>query len=233
MAGHRGPHPDDARLFSPKAVPRLRAAARELAWLLGRGYPMAGALELVGSRHQLETRQRMALQRSVCSPAQARARKRRAIARRSVARRSLTIDGFNLIIALEVALSGGLLLEGRDGALRDLAGLRGSYHLVEETDRALTLIGETLAVLRPAEARILLDAPVSNSGRLRGRIADHAAGWSVPVSVELAPGVDGLVASSAVAVTADSGILDRCGAWLNLARHVVDVRISDAWRVRL
>ena len=37
----------------------------------------------------------------------------------------LFIDGFNLIITLEVALSGSSVLLGKDQVLRDLAGLRG------------------------------------------------------------------------------------------------------------
>jgi hypothetical protein len=36
----------------------------------------------------------------------------------------LYIDGFNLLTTLEVALSGGIVLLARDGALRDIAGVR-------------------------------------------------------------------------------------------------------------
>ena len=50
--------------------------------------------------------------------------------------RTLLVDGFNLIITIEVALSGGLVLDCADGTVRDLAGLRGSYHPVDETDGA-------------------------------------------------------------------------------------------------
>ena len=32
---HRGPHPADAELFAPAAVPRLRDAVADLSWLLG------------------------------------------------------------------------------------------------------------------------------------------------------------------------------------------------------
>ncbi|WP_041219291.1 DUF5616 domain-containing protein [Desulfitobacterium dichloroeliminans] len=48
----------------------------------------------------------------------------------------LIIDGFNLIIALEVTLSGSIIILGRDGVQRDLAGLRGSYKIIEQTDKA-------------------------------------------------------------------------------------------------
>jgi hypothetical protein len=142
----------------------------------------------------------------------------------------VAIDGFNLIITLEVALSGGLLLDGRDGALRDLAGLRGSYHAVEETDRAIELALDELAELAPSSARFYLDAPVSNSGRLRGRILEHARGRAFPVEVELVPNADAQLTHTPATVTSDSMILDRCPSWLNLVRWIVDRRLPRAWR---
>ena len=59
----------------------------------------------------------------------------------------VVIDGFNLLITLEAALSGGLVLLCRDGCLRDLSSVHGSYRSVQETERAINLIGTTLAEL--------------------------------------------------------------------------------------
>ncbi len=50
---HRGPHPEDRRLFAPEALPRLRAAAGDLSWLLSRGYAPESSLKLVGDRYAL------------------------------------------------------------------------------------------------------------------------------------------------------------------------------------
>jgi hypothetical protein len=233
VPGHRGAHPEDAQLFSGAELERLRPAARELAWLLGRGYPLAGALALVGGHHQLKERQRMALQRSVCAQATARARRAKQLPRRQVAGRALTIDGFNLVITLEVALSGGLILQGTDGVLRDLAGLRGSYRVVAETPPALGLLGDALARLRPESVHIAFDRPVANAGRLATLVRAHASGWPLPVTVELTDGVDRLVAASALCATGDAGIIDRCPAWVNLGRMIVDAQVPGAWRVRL
>jgi hypothetical protein len=129
-----------------------------------------------------------------------------------------------------VALSGGLVLDCVDGTVRDLAGMRGSYHPVTETDAALAVIGVELIALGPARVRVFLDAPVSNSGRLRGRIEDHAQSWPFPVDVELVPNPDAILARADNAVTSDSTILDRCPSWVNLARYVVDRHIPHAWR---
>jgi hypothetical protein len=233
MAGrqrHRGAHPEDLRLFDRTQLKRMRPAAEEIVFLLGRGYPLATAVEVVGGHHQFETRQRVALQRMLCSPDQRSRRQARAIERTAANGRRLLIDGFNLIITIEVALSGGLVLDCADGTVRDLAGLRGSYHPVDETDVALDLIGRELGALQPASARIFLDAPVSNSGRLRARILDWAHRWPFPVDAEVVPNPDAILSRAENAVSSDSAILDRCGSWLNLGRFIIDRHIPQAWR---
>lgn len=72
---HRGPAPEDERLFGAKAWPSLRAATADLCWLLDRGYALHSAAELVGNRYTLTTRQRMAVSRSACAD-EARQRRR-------------------------------------------------------------------------------------------------------------------------------------------------------------
>ena len=230
---HRGPHPDDARLFGPETLPRLRRAAEEAAWLLDRGYSMATALMAVGNHHQLELRQRIALSRGCCTKVERLARQARALAPEQLTGMQLHIDGFNLIIALEVALGGGLLVEGRDGCLRDLAGLRGSYHLVAETQAAVTQIGQTLATLGVSGARFYLDAAVSNSGRLRGLILEQAAAWPLPVAVELVPNADPTLAMLGGVVSADAAILDACSSWTNLAAWIVARAVPEARLIQL
>lgn len=131
---HRGAHPEDRQLFTASTCEVLRLACEEAGWLLDRGYASNSVIDVVGRRHQLHARQRLALQRSMCSQGASQARKKKQLDVHGVRNGTLQIDGFNLIIGLEVALSGGLLLRGADGALRDLAGLRGSYHPVDETE---------------------------------------------------------------------------------------------------
>jgi hypothetical protein len=230
---HRGAHPEDARLFGAGALPTLGRAAEEVAWLLGRDYAMDPAVEAVGNHHQLALRQRLALKRACCSEAARASRRARRMAPEAVRGAALLVDGFNLIITLEVALSRGLLLEGRDGALRDLGGLRGSYHLVDETEPALELLGDELGALGAAGAHVYLEQAVANSGRLRARLVEAARGFAVPVEVELVRNADPLLAGRAAIVTADAALLDGCVSWANLGAWIVHARIPDAWVVRL
>ena len=47
-------------MFAPERIDALRTAVSELSWLLGRGYQSKSALKLVGDRHNLRERQRLA-----------------------------------------------------------------------------------------------------------------------------------------------------------------------------
>ena len=231
---HRGPHPEDAELFAPGCWPALRAATADLSWLLSRGYAEPSALKLVGDRFQLTERQRIAVMRSACSD-QALHRRRRTqwLAERLPGQR-LDIDGFNVLTTIEAALAHGVILGGRDGCLRDMASMHGSYRNVDETEPALILIGQVLDEFRLAACCWYLDRPVSNSGRLRARMEQLAADRGWPWQIELAGDVDSVLAASPnIVVTADSVILDRCAGWFNLAAEVLARRLPSVAAVIL
>jgi hypothetical protein len=202
--------------------------------LLSRGYQTKSALKLVGDRHNLKERQRLAVSRAAC-PDEGRERRRASrVDEREVAGQGLIVDGFNLVILLEAALSGGVLVLSRDGCVRDLSSVHGSYRAVEETERAILLAGEVLAALAPESVLWLLDSPVSNSGRLAARVREVAAarGWPWEVRVEFNPDRE-IVKSDRVAVTSDSNVLDGVARWLNLGRMIVERYVEGAWVVDL
>jgi hypothetical protein len=226
---HRGPDPRDAQAFDMAAWPALRGAVMDLAWLLERGYALVSALKLVGDRWALTERQRMAVARSTCSNAARRRRAEHQVSAEAVRGQPLVLDGFNVLTTIEAALGGAVILRGRDGVDRDLAGVHGTYRKVEETRPALRLVGSLLGALGVAHALWLLDRPVSNSGRLKGLILERAVeqGWSW--EVELVNNPDPiLITSEAIAATADSVVLDQCTRWFNLAREAIDRHIPSA-----
>jgi hypothetical protein len=231
---HRGAHPADAQLFAPDKHSSLCAATGELSWLLSRGYASTSALKLVGDRHHLTERQRLAVSRAVCTDAQRDERARRRLALESIRNEPLLIDGFNLIITIEAALGGGVLLRCRDGCLRDLASVHGSYRSVRETDRAIGLIGEALEVLRPASVEWFLDKPISNSGRLAQRIRElaEANGWNWSVEVLFNPDAR-LSSSNGIIVTSDSLIIDRAVKWVDFNNYLIGRMQPLPWIVDL
>jgi hypothetical protein len=231
---HRGAHPSDAELFAPGALARLRAATGDLSWLLARGYQTRSALKLVGDRYALRERQRLAVARAACAEEVCAARESRRVELGAAGGAELAVDGFNLVITVEAALSGGALVLCRDGCLRDLSSVHGSYRAVSETERAVLLVGEVMETFGPASVLWLLDSPVSNSGRLAERIRSLAAARGWPWEVEAVFNPDRrIVESGRVAVTSDSNVIDGAARWLNFGRHLVERHVPRAWVIDL
>ena len=219
---HRGKHPKDNDLFADKWLPVLRNAVRDLSYLLTQGYAQDPALKLVGGHHQLAVRQRRAVLRASCPDESLRRRVDCAVGFDALRAQDLIVDGYNLLITVESVLGHGLLIRGRDGCIRDLASIHGSYHKVEETLPALGLIGETLHESSAAHVRWVLDAPVSNSGRVKAMIMEEANRHGWPWDVDLADNVDERISvADAVAVTSDGWILDRAARWTDMVAPIV------------
>ena len=193
----------------------------ELSWLLDRGYPKKAALKLVGDRHALRDRQRMAVQRCAASGADRELRRARQVESRALAGETLMVDGYNVLLTVEAALSGGVLLLGGDGVVRDLTSMSGHYRRMRSTRPALEAIAHSPPP-RPAVAAVALRSTDLEQRRLKQAIDTLVAEAAWPWQVELVASPDReLIASPAIVATADSGVLDRCGRWFNLAREVV------------
>jgi hypothetical protein len=227
---HRGPGPQDSAWFGDETRADLRSAVADLSWLLSHGYAETSSLKLVGDRYRLAERQRVAVLRSACSEDSLASRRSRELDVGSIRGRPLWIDGFNLILTLESALGGGVVLVGRDGCCRDLASVHGTYRRVEETRPALELAARLLEEWCVGPCTWLLDAPVSNSGRLAAMIRETITTWSAQV----VPDPDAVLAvGDAIAVTADAAILDRCREWVSLARFLIERGVPGAFIVDL
>jgi len=231
---HRGKHPRDDNLFAPLHLPTLRRAVAELSWLLSRGYSARSALKLVGDRHALQLRQRTAVARCACSDEQRQLRRQRQLPTAALADEVLAVDGLNVLIIVESALSGGLLLRGRDGCFRDLASIHGTYRAVQETPSAAVLLGEVLCELGCREVRWYLDRPVSNSGRLKTLLGETAAAAGWPWRIELCYNPDRLLAGgSAPVASSDGWIIERCERWVDLVGEVLARRVPERWALDL
>jgi hypothetical protein len=144
------------------------------------------------------------------------------------------IDGFNLIVTMEAALSGGLLILCRDGCVRDLSSVHGSYRTVAETGQVIRLIGQALIQKTDAQVLWLLDQPVSNSGRLAQRIRTIADDQQWPWRVETVMNPDReLRASDQIVITSDSAILDGPVKWMNLSAWLIREQALKVWLVNM
>ena len=211
--------------FSEGSLVVLKRAQEEIHWLLDRNYPIKNAVTFIGNHYLLSSRQRTALTRATSSTSALKARKKKKVF--VCDNRIVIIDGFNLIITLEVALSGSTLIRCMDGTIRDLAGLRGTYRLIDKTDTAISLIGNRLKSMNVAGAVFYLDSPVSNTGRLKTRIMELLSGYDFDLSVELVSNPDKLLKDKAFVVTSDAIILNECASWINMAADIISACISE------
>ena len=224
-----GPRPDDELLFSSEQLPALKMAADDLSFLRSRGYSSSAPLKLVGDRYGLNARQRVAILGASCSDA---ALSRRAASQTTAAQlrgQTLAIDGYNLLISLATATAGGVLIRGRDRAVRDLAGLHGAYRADEETPALLKHVGEILVGCGVDEVLWLLDSPIAFSGQLCQVIASvgRSEGWSWTARAVSDPDPV-LKTVSDVVVTSDSAILDEASAWYDLTGACLKT-LQDPW----
>ena len=135
--------------------------------------------------------------------------------------KKLNIDGFNTIITLEVALSDSVLLRCMDGTIRDLAALRRTYRLIDKTETAIMLIGRILEKNKVSKAIFYLDAPVSNSGRLKQKIIELLSPFTFEVQAEVINNVDAVLETLDNVITSDAIILDKCVSWINLNAKIL------------
>jgi hypothetical protein len=220
---HRGAHPEDKLLFAPSVLPRLRSAVADYSWLLGRNYASKSALALVGDRYQLAQRQRLAVMRCACSDHFLARREQHRVLDSALHDQTLALDGYNILTTVEAALSGGLIILGRDDCYRDLASMHGTFRRVEETLPAIAIVGQAMHSYGVARGIWYLDSPVSNSGRLKEELLRVAEAYNWPWQVEVVTNPDAILSQTDdIVVTADSVILDACKRWHNLARTLID-----------
>ncbi len=216
MNAKRGYVPKDELSFSPEAIARMKTASRHVCYLLDEGYDLKQASTFVGNHFLLSERQRMAIVRSVASAGQLRNRKAKEKSSQEAA--EVWIDGFNTVITLEVLFSDSLLFECMDGTVRDLAALRGTYRIIPQTEKAVHALFDTLKEQNIKTAHILLDEPVSNSGRLKTLLADIGEGYPFDLDIQLLKAVDSALWDKDNVITTDSIILDHCIGWFNLLK---------------
>jgi len=226
---HRGPHPADEKLFAAGAISNLRMAIVDFSLLLTKGYAEKSALKLVGDRFSLTERQRLAIMRSACSDEQLASRNQSRVALGNLAGQSIAIDGYNVLITVEAAMSGGVIFKGRDGCFRDLASIHGTYRKVTETIPAVQLIGQFLREVGAGKALWLLDSPVSNSGRLKTLIGELARenNWNWEIELLLSPDAE-LKKTDLIVASSDSVVLDGCRSWVNLATEIIKKKLPSA-----
>ena len=230
-AARRGYVPDDERNFSLESIEKLRVASRHVLYLINEGYDLKQASTFVGNHFLLSERQRLAVMRSLATAEQLAMRKAKLLTAAEAAGRDVWIDGFNTVITLEVLKCDSILFSCMDGTVRDLASLRGTYRIIPETESAVRLLFDSLAEMEIHSATVLLDQPVSNSGRLKALIAELAVEYPFALDIQIQKDVDRELYEKENVISSDSIILDRCLSWINLAALCMERQNRQGLRV--
>ena len=230
-AARRGYVPDDERNFSLESIEKLRVASRHVLYLINEGYDLKQASTFVGNHFLLSERQRLAVMRSLATAEQLAMRKAKLLTAAEAAGRDVWIDGFNTVITLEVLKCDSILFSCMDGTVRDLASLRGTYRIIPETEDAVRLLFDSLEEMEIHSATVLLDQPVSNSGRLKALIAELAVEYPFALDIQIQKDVDRELYEKENVISSDSIILDRCLSWINLAAVCMERQNRQGLRV--
>ena len=222
------------RTHDPIHSEDLLKAAEDFHHLLNRGYPRKTSLELVGNRHHLSFDQRHLLHRGVFASCDARERRKRQVSIQKFHNINLAIDGYNVIITIEAALSGRPLILSNDGFVRDISGLSGAFKQAKVTDDAIHLIFDLLKKIKPVHALFLFDSPISKSGLLANEVRERlktenlsgdALALKVPERILI--GFDGIVATS------DTAVIDQLPKVFDLAGTLIKNRIRPMSLIKL
>ena len=207
----------------------LQKASEDFRYLLNRGYPRKAALELVGNRYGLTFDERHLLHRGVFSHGDASKRLKKKVSLQKISGQELAIDGYNVVITIEAALSGRPLIFGDDGFLRDISGLSGNFRRTRRTEESLRLIYALLKERKPRRTMFLFDAPISKSGRLAQEVRRHLQEMEIPGEAEaVRVPEDILIGFPGIVATSDTAIIDQSARIVDLAGFLIRHRVPSA-----
>jgi hypothetical protein len=155
------------------------------------------------------------------------ARRKKKVSVREILNKDLAIDGHNVLITVEAALSGRPLVLADDGFVRDISGLSGSFTKSETTETTIQLILNVLKKWKPRKTLFLFDAPISMSGKLAEEIRDRLKQMNLPgdaTAVKVPEKI--LIGFPGVIATSDTAIINPSQKVLDLAGYIITKRIG-------
>jgi hypothetical protein len=218
--------------FDDAAIERLRLAAEEVAWLTGRGYPLAAVGDLVAAHHGLSDDHRAALARGTCSEPQYRRRAARELEAEDIARRPLAVDAIDAIATVEAALDGRPVLQTLDGTVRVFGIDRTAYAPGAVADDAIDRLLAAVKELRPSALKFIVDERAVGAADLRTKLEARAKAQKAKFEVAVVPDALKALRKEKQIVTGDADTLDACAAWFNLVGRLVE-SIANATIIRL
>jgi len=205
----------------------FRKAASDYFYLVQKGYPPRGFIELVGNRYGLTRQERTMLYRGIVQEFIAEKRRQKIISIEAASNQELFIDGFNVVLTMSSYLQGLPLFLSNDGFLRDASMMRGKIEMTDKIRESVKLIFEFLDKNSISKANFFLDKNVEIHPEIIAVIKEFEVSKSCKCEVHPTEKTDETLSeiSSGIISTSDSGIIDSCKSPVfDLAFHVLQSR---------
>ncbi len=200
----------------------IHQAAQDLLYLLNRKYTRKSALKIIVDHYQLSLTDKMILYRNIYPDAIVHQRLRKALTVEEMEGKSIAIDGYNILITIEVALQKGFLAKGNDRVIRDVAGKYRSYYQSNITQNALSQIMLAIKTLNVTQVHFLYDRPISRSGLMSQQTNQLIKQHNILGDSKTCPNVDQtLIHNYETVCSSDSVILDKVNRFFDLSQFIV------------
>ena len=210
-------------------VINLREAATDLRHLLNRGYNRKSAIDIVGTRWNLNRHKRHILYRAVFSHDEIESRKWNEVTIEEIRDKIITIDTYNILITIESCLNGKLLIKADDEYIRDISQVSSKFKQSPSTLQTIQMILKKLKPYHPKMVLFFLDKGISRSGELAGLIKREIKKFEISGDAETVPSSDkSVIMNGEVAISNDRVVLDNAMAHLNLVSLLIqDLNVAE------
>lgn len=152
---------------------KLSLVLQDVSYLLNRGYDKRRAIDFVASRYLLDRSLRNFIFRTLSSDYIADQTKAKLLTVEQLCKRNMGVDGFNILITIREIIRKKPVYYCYDHVVRDISGNHGRFqHDWAEKKALQTLVG-ILLKLPLEEFTILLDKPVSHSGKIAAELRNE------------------------------------------------------------
>jgi hypothetical protein len=212
-------------------ISKLSFPARDIRYLLERGYSKTSSIRFVGDYYRLEKNERNVLTRVIIPSKIAIARNKKRLNYKEVTGKKVLVDGYNVLIALESLIDGYVLWLCDDGFVRDTRGVFRSHNNTDITIEAVKQMCSMLSKSNVPFVKVLLDSQMSQSGELAAIIRQELALLSLQGEVSTSSHADfdlKNAGSEYVVATADGIIIDAVEKVIDLPASVLEQKGSRA-----
>lgn len=219
--------------INEESYKRLLEAAKDLRYLLDRGYKKESAVNFVSNRYSFNKVFRSILYRAVISKSDAEEIRKRHASPHELLGSKVAVDGFNLINTLNAAVRGELLVLCDDGVIRDVSEVHGSFKFDEVTRGVIRLSIQLLKELGISEAVYYYESQISRSGEISAFTRNTMSEFGLVGYAVTTKSVDSaILREGCIAITSDSALILRVKKFFDLAGYAI-ARRDNVYIIKL